>query len=343
LAKALVSVLVVDDSEPFRRFVASTLVQKPELQIIGEISDGLDAVYRAGETQPNLILLDIGLPTLNGIEAALRIRELSPTSKILFFSENRSGDVVEEALRTGAVGYVAKSDATRELLAAVETVLQGMQFVSSCLLAHQIDGDQLLARKHPWGRSLAPLPRHKGKGEILGHHEVVFYSDDRHLLDRVSQFIGAALSSGNTAILVATGSHREGLMQGLQAYGVDMAAAIEQGRYIALDAADMVLTFMVDGMLEPDRFLQSFGQLILQAANAARGDHPRVAVFGEGADLLWKQGNAEAAIQDEKLCNQLCERYDVDILCAYSRDNVEGVLDEKVSHICAEHSAVYRA
>ena len=340
MAKALVSVLVVDDSEPFRRFVASTLAQKPELQIISEISDGLDAVHRAGETQPNLILLDIGLPTLNGIEAARRIRELSPASKILFFSVNRSGDVVEEALRTGAVGYVAKSDAARELLAAVETVLQGRQFVSSCLLAHQIDGDQLLERKHPWGRSLAPLPRHKD--EIVGHHEVVFYSDDRHLLDHVSQFIGAALSSGNAAILVATGSHWEGLMQGLQAYGVDMAAAIEQGRYIALNAADMVSTFMVDGMLEPDRFLQSFGQLILQAANAARGDHPRVAVFGEGADLLWKQGNAEAAIQDEKLCNQLCERYDVDILCAYSRDNIEGALDETVSQICAEHSAVYR-
>jgi len=339
LAKALVSVLVVDDFEPFRRFVASTLAQKLELQIIGEISDGLDAVHRAGETQPNLILLDIGLPTLNGIEAARRIRDLSPTSKILFFSENRSGDVVEEALSTGAVGYVAKSDAARELLAAVEAVLQGKQFVSSCLFAHQIDGDQL-TRKHASGRSLAPLPQHKG--EIVGHHEVVFYSDDRQLLDRVFPFIGAALSFGNAAILVATGPHRESLMQGLQAYGVDMAAAIEQGTYVAMDAADMISAFMIDGMLEPDRILQSFGQLILQAANAAKGDHPRVALFGEAADLLWKQGYPEAAIQDEKLCNQLCKRYDVDILCAYSRDNVEGVLDEAVSQICAEHSAVYR-
>ena len=72
-------------------------------------------------------------------------------------------------------------------------------------------------------------------------------------------------------------------------------------------------------------------------------EHPRVAVFGECADLLWKQGYPEAAIQDEKLCNQLCKRYDVDILCAYSRDNVEGVLDEAVSQICAEHSAVCSA
>ncbi len=117
----------------------------------------------------------------------------------------------------------------------------------------------------------------------------------------------------------------------------------EQGRYIAVDAADTLSSCMVNGVLDSVRFLQSFDNLILKATTAAQGEHPRVAVFGECADLLWNQGNAEASIQDEKLCNQLCERYDVDILCAYSRDNVEGVLDEKVSHICAEHSAVYRA
>jgi DNA-binding response OmpR family regulator len=75
------------------------------------------------------LLLDIGLPTLNGIEAARRIREVSPTSKILFASENRSVDVAEEALSTGAVGYVVKSDAASELLPAVEAVLQGKRFV----------------------------------------------------------------------------------------------------------------------------------------------------------------------------------------------------------------------
>lgn len=136
MAKSLVSILVVDDYEPFRQFVASALAQNSELQIIGESSDGLDAVLRAKETQPNLILLDIGLPTLNGIEAARRIRELSPASKILFFSENRSREVVEEALCSGAVGYVAKSGAARELLVAVATVLQGKQFVSSILFDH---------------------------------------------------------------------------------------------------------------------------------------------------------------------------------------------------------------
>ena len=333
MAKSLVSVLVVDDSEAFRRFVASTLAQNPELQIVGEIADGLDAVYRAEETQPNLILLDIGLPTLNGIEAAYRIRELSPASKILFFSENRSREIVEEALRTGAAGYVAKSDAARELLAAVETVLQGRQFVSSILSDHALN------------RNGDGQTRHSGsaphKGHHVGRHEVLFYSDDRQLLDQLSKFIGAALNSGNAAILVATGPHRENLVQRLQADGVDMVAAIEQGRYIAVDADDSLSSCVVNGALDSVGFLQTFEKLILKAASAAQGEHPRVVVFGEGADLLWEAGNTDAAIQDEQLCNHLCKTHDVEILCGYSKHNIEGMLDEKVlQQICAEHSVV---
>jgi len=130
-----VRVVVVDDFEPFRRFLSSELQSRPELQVIAEVSDGLEAVQRAEELQPDLILLDIGLPKLNGIEAARRIRERAPKSMILFVSENRSPDIVEEALRTGADGYVLKSDAGREILPAVEAVLQGKQFVSKGLVA----------------------------------------------------------------------------------------------------------------------------------------------------------------------------------------------------------------
>jgi len=83
---SITRILVVDDYEPFRRFICSTLGKRPELQIIGEASDGLEAVQKGEELQPNLILLDIGLPMLNGIEAARRIHKLSPSSKILFLS-----------------------------------------------------------------------------------------------------------------------------------------------------------------------------------------------------------------------------------------------------------------
>jgi DNA-binding NarL/FixJ family response regulator len=128
-----VRVLVVDDFEPFLRFICAMLRKGPELQVIGEVSDGLEAVRKAEELQPDLILLDIGLPTLNGIEAARRIRKLSPESKILFVSQEASADAVQEALSLGAAGYVSKAQAGSELLAAVEAVLQGNQFVSSGL------------------------------------------------------------------------------------------------------------------------------------------------------------------------------------------------------------------
>ena len=124
-------VLVVEDHEPFRRFVCSMLEKRTELQVIGEASDGLEAVRKAEELQPDLILLDVGLPALNGIEAAQRIRKLSPESKILFVSQETSTDVVQEALSFGALGYVAKTNAGIELLAAVEAVSQGRRFVGA--------------------------------------------------------------------------------------------------------------------------------------------------------------------------------------------------------------------
>src|SRR5258705_9035704 len=131
-----VRVLVVDDYEPFRRLVCSTLEKRSELQIIGEAADGLEAVLKAEELQPDLIVLDIGLPTLNGFEAARRIRKLSPKSKILFVSQESSADVVQEALCLGALGYIAKTHAGSELLAAVEAVCQGRRFVGAGLAGH---------------------------------------------------------------------------------------------------------------------------------------------------------------------------------------------------------------
>ena len=115
---AAVRVLVVEDFEPFRRFICSKLGTNPELQIIGEASDGLEAVRKAEESQPDLILLDIGLPTPDGIEAARRIRKLAPESKIIFMSQESSADVVREAMSLGARGYVVKTSAASGLLAA---------------------------------------------------------------------------------------------------------------------------------------------------------------------------------------------------------------------------------
>jgi DNA-binding NarL/FixJ family response regulator len=136
----LIPVLVVDDNEPFRRFVRATLSTKPELEIVSEVADGLEAVQKAQELQPALIVLDIGLPGLNGLEAARRIRKLSPQSTILFLSQESSPDIVQEALCLGALGFVFKAYAGRDLLVAVEAVLRSEQFVSGALKAVDTQG-----------------------------------------------------------------------------------------------------------------------------------------------------------------------------------------------------------
>jgi len=126
-------ILVVEDFELFRRFICSALRQREELQIVGEASDGLEAVQKAEELQPDLILLDIGLPKLNGLEAARQAGRLAPVAKVLFLSQEVDRDVMREAFRLGGRGYVHKSRAQNDLLPAVEAVFRGESFVSSGL------------------------------------------------------------------------------------------------------------------------------------------------------------------------------------------------------------------
>jgi DNA-binding NarL/FixJ family response regulator len=122
-------VLVVEDFEPFRSLIISIIRDVASLQVIGEAADGLLAIEKARELRPDLILMDIGLPGLNGIESVRRIREFLATSKVVFVSQESSLEIVQEALSLGACGYILKSVAGSELLQAIETVLQGNQYI----------------------------------------------------------------------------------------------------------------------------------------------------------------------------------------------------------------------
>jgi len=126
------TILLVEDFGDFRRFVCSLLQPKAEYHI-KQASDGLEAVQKAEEIQPGLILLDISLPSLNGIEVARRVHKLAPAAKLLFLSVESDADLVNEALSLGA-GYIHKPRASRDLLPAIEAVLKGEQFVSEGLL-----------------------------------------------------------------------------------------------------------------------------------------------------------------------------------------------------------------
>jgi len=126
-----VRVLVVDDYAPWMNFVSVALETAPQFQVIGQAIDGLTALQKVVELNPDLVVLDIGLPDISGIRVAQQIRDMAPDIRILFLSENTAPNIVRAALCTGAQGYVVKSSAARELLPALDAVLLDCYFVSA--------------------------------------------------------------------------------------------------------------------------------------------------------------------------------------------------------------------
>jgi len=300
-------ILVVEDFELFRRVICSILRRRPEFQVIHEAADGLEAVRLAEKLQPDLILIDIGLPRLNGLEATRLIRKLTPHAKILFLSQESSSDIVQQCLRLGGLGYVQKVRTENDLLPAVDSVLRGIQFVSS--------GLEFKARAD----AQAPY-----------RHEVLFSSNDAAILEGLTRFVASVLSVGNAAITLVNESRRVSLLRRLHAQGVDIHGAMQRGTCRLLDAA---------GAPNPIRVLEAVRASSEAAARAGKS-HPRVAVCCERAGRLWAEGKTEEAIQVEQHCNDLAKTHAVDILCAYPSpqrpQDAEGFW-----RISSEHTAVY--
>jgi signal transduction histidine kinase len=172
-------------------------------------------------------------------------------------------------------------------------------------------------------------------------HVVQFYSEDEFLLDELSRFIGSAVGCGDSAIVIATAAHREGLAKRLATRGLDLSRATEWGRYVALDAAETLGKFMAGGMPDPDQFRSLISEVIERARIAAEGDSSRVVAFGEMVALLWAEGKRDAALRAEQLWNELSKAHALHLRCAYPIDafNREQHAETFLT-ICAEHSAV---
>ena len=307
-------ILVVDDLPEFRRLICLVLSSKTEFQVT-EASDGLESVQKASALQPDLIVLDISLPMLNGLEVARRVRKLVPAATILFCSVESDTELVKEALSLGE-GYIHKPRLRNDLMPAIEAVFRGEQFVSYLGLN---------------GRTDAPR-----------RHEVQFYSADLVLLESFTRFLAAALKDNNAVVVLATKSHRESLVQRLKAEGFNVDNAIQQGTYISLDAADMLSTIMVNGVPDRARFLEGLTGVIASVAKVAKKEHLRIAICGECVGLLCALGNPNAAIQLEKVGNDLVKTHNVDIMCAYPLSSFHDAKDVRAfQSICAEHTAVY--
>jgi DNA-binding NarL/FixJ family response regulator len=312
----LLRILVVEDFADFRRVVCSTLKQRPEFRIT-EASDGLEAVKKAEELQPHLILLDIGLPSLSGLEVARRLRKLAPAARILFLSQESSPEVVQEALFLG-LGYVHKAHSHSDLPLAIEAVLAGKRFISP------------------------NLARHGGHHSVAKHdHEMLFYSSETVLMESLTRFVAKALGTGNPAIVVATKSHLEDLRERLIAQQIDVDAAYQKGTYIALDVAEAFSTLMTGAQLDSAGFLETIGGLAQAASKRATAEQPRVAFCGEGIGLLWVAGRTDEAMRLEQLCNELSKNHELEMLCAYPLVSLQShENDQSLQIIRAEHTAV---
>ena len=300
-----ITVLITEDFAPFREFVCRELQRRPGFELL-TAADGYSAVQKAEELRPAVILLDIGLPELDGLTAARHIRSRCPDSRIVFLTQESSADVVHEALTLGADGYIEKTRAVY-VLPTVEAILE----------------QRSNGRGRPGDHAAAP---HR--------HHVQFSRDDSTLLDGIDRFVGPALGAGQPAILFMTTPHWHALNGRLCRRGVNVDGAVDGGTLTYFDAEEIVSHVLGNGV---ESCVPLFRRAIESACAMARPGH-RVPVFGEVALLLYASGHIDAAVELERAGNEMLRTWPIDIMCAYPLVPLENATAFK--NICAQHTAV---
>src|SRR5438105_7991357 len=133
-------ILVADDHEVVRRGLCALLQAQPDWEICGEANDGREALEKAQKLKPDVVILDIGMPSLNGLEATRQILKSNPQTKVLILTLHDSDQVVREVLNAGARGFLLKSDAARDLVAAVEALRRDKTYFTSKVAAMVLEG-----------------------------------------------------------------------------------------------------------------------------------------------------------------------------------------------------------
>ena len=133
-------ILVADDHEVVRRGLCALLQAHPDWEICGEANDGREALEKAHKLKPDVVILDIGMPSLNGLEATRQILKSNPPTKVLILTLHDSDQVVREVLNAGARGFLLKSDAARDLVAAVEALRRDKTYFTSKVATMVLEG-----------------------------------------------------------------------------------------------------------------------------------------------------------------------------------------------------------
>jgi PAS domain S-box-containing protein len=187
-------------------------------------------------------------------------------------------------------------------------------------------------------QKLAPPPKWSKMSEH--GHVMQFYDNDESLLDLLSKLVRIDLTAGDTCIVMVTSAHRESLEERLKANGLDLATAQTQGKYIFLDANAMLSQLMIDGLPEPDRFREIFGNIIMQA----KKNQCSVRIFGEMVALLYTEGNQAAALRLEELWNDLLHthrHFPHFLFCIHSMPSfAREAWGRQFLQICQQHSHI---
>lgn len=320
---SFVEVLIADDHDAFRRAIRSVIECNPAYRVCGEARDGIDAVEKVRQFRPDIVLMDINMPRMDGLHATQIIRREVPDCNVIIVTQNEAKIAREQARIVDAKGFITKSDLSRDLIPTMGSMAmrnrssldpkKGEQEGSSA--AHPASAYGVPdSEGEPWcGLLTSAAPR---------DHIVQLYQDQQFLNRAVCRFAAAAIANGEGVILVPTVAHWDAFRPRLESEGVDVKAAEKRGQLTVVDADNLLPTFMRDGMPQSPVFLGLAQNVISQARGDGR--YKKVRWWGEMVNILWERGDVAASMQLEDQFDQLAHEQDIAIFCSFLMDNFDG-------------------
>jgi DNA-binding NarL/FixJ family response regulator len=200
-------ILVADDHEVVRRGLCALLQGQPDWEVCGEAGDGREALEKTQKLKPDVVILDIGMPSLNGLEATRQILKTMPHTKVLILTLHDSDQVVREVLNAGARGFLLKSDAARDLVAAVEALRRDKTYFTSKVAAMVLEG--YLKNGTPGAQPAAPQTRNRLTPR---EREIVQLLAEGKSTKEVAVALGLSVKTAET--------HRSNIMRKLELHSV---------------------------------------------------------------------------------------------------------------------------
>jgi len=304
------SVVIADDYLPMLETVSRVVAE--DFAVVATVSDGLQAVTAALELDPDLVVLDITMPELNGLDAARRLRQGQSRAKVVFMSMHETADYIHAAVEAGGSAYVSKRWIDRDLLSALGHVFAGRVFAPA----------------------LTALPA----VAPAGAHVMELYGRSRE--KNLALFLGAAIRQGDVVFVNATADTRVALEASWRRDGLDLVSATRQGRYLVVDV-EQDLSRVIHELPEIGAMQGAVEDLERRrlAASTPRRE-ARVITYGELSAQLLLQGYGAEARDGELRWNRLIAGRPFLAVCGYPAGGFDAGGPESFADICAAHQIV---